>query len=354
LPGLEGSILVISRDATTRRLTGLLTASAVAGAVGLAACAKQEDPNALRASGYVEATEVTIAPEVGGRLVELRVKEGDRVAAGDVIARLETRDAELQIDRLRAERTVAEAQLRQVEAPARAEDVRYAQAQVETAQTDVAAFEVDAKAAETDLARFESLLAANAGSQKQRDDARARLDLARERQRGAEERVRVARENLARVQASARPEDVAAARARIATVTAQLAVADKSVNDAVVKAPAPGGLVTQDLADEGEVLAPRVPIVVITDLDHAWANAFVPEPVVPRIKLGQQATVRTDSGQTLSGTVTFISPRAEFTPRNVQTAEERSRLVYRIKVSVDNTAGVLKQGMPVDVEMVLP
>ena len=344
---------MIIQDTTIRSLTVLLTVSVLAGAGGLAACAKHEDPNALRASGYVEATEVTIAPEVGGRLVELRVKEGDRVAAGDVIARLETTDAQLQIDRLRAERTVAEAQLRQVEAPARVEDVRYAQAQVQTAQTDVAAYDVDAKAAETDLERFESLLAANAGSQKQRDDARARLDLARERRRGAEERVRVARENLARVQASARAEDVAAARARIATVNAQLAVVDKSLNDAVVKAPG-SGLVTQDLADQGELLAPRVPIVVITDLDHAWANAFVPEPVVPRIKLGQMATVRTDSGQTLPGTVTFVSTRAEFTPRNVQTAEERSRLVYRIKVSVDNTAGVLKQGMPVDVEMVLP
>jgi HlyD family secretion protein len=240
-----------------------------------------------------------------------------------------------------------------VQAPPRDEDVRYAQAQVEAAQTDIAAFAVDVKAAETDLARFESLLAANAGSQKQRDDARARLDLAQERQRGAEERVRVAREALARVQARPRAEDVTAARARIATVSAQLAVLDKSVADADVKAPA-SGLVTQDLADQGELLAPRMPIVVITDLDHAWANAFVPEPAVPRIKLGQMATVRTDAGQTLAGTVTFVSPRAEFTPRNVQTAEERSRLVYRVKVTVDNTAGVLKQGMPVDVEMVLP
>jgi HlyD family secretion protein len=99
---------------------------------------------------------------------------------------------------------------------------------------------------------------------------------------------------------------------------------------------------------------PRAPLLVITDLDHAWANAFVPEPVVPRITIGQAATVHTDSGQTLPGTVTFVSPRAEFTPRNVQTAEERSRLVYRIKVTVDNTAGILKPGMPVDVELVLP
>jgi HlyD family secretion protein len=113
-------------------------------------------------------------------------------------------------------------------------------------------------------------------------------------------------------------------------------------------------VVTQKLVDAGEIVAPRTPLVIVTDLDHAWANVFVPEPAVPRIKLGQAATVRTDAGSTVQGTVTFISPRAEFTPRNVQTADERSKLVYRVKVTVDNSAGVLKQGMPVDADFVVP
>ena len=318
-----------------------------------AGCADEAPTNELRASGYVEADEITIAPEVGGRLVEVAVKEGDRVEPGAVIARLDTRDTELQIARIRAERDVAAAQLRVVEAAPRAEDVRYAQAQVDAAQAEVTALEVDARSAELDLQRFESLLAANAGSQKQRDDAKARVDAIRERQQGARERVRVAREAVARVEAPARPEDVGAARTRIGAVNAQLAVLEKNVDDAMVKAPS-AGIVTQDLVDAGEIVAPRSPLVVVTDLDHAWANAFVPEPAVPRIKLGQAATVHTDAGQMLQGTVTFVSPRAEFTPRNVQTAEERSRLVYRIKVAVDNSAGILKQGMPVDVTMVLP
>jgi HlyD family secretion protein len=93
----------------------------------------------------------------------------------------------------------------------------------------------------------------------------------------------------------------------------------------------------------------------VTDLDHAWANLFVPEPIIPRVKLGQPATVFTDAGgDGLQGKVTYVSPRAEFTPRNVQTADERSKLVYRIKVAVDNSAGVLKSGMPVDAELAVP
>jgi HlyD family secretion protein len=114
------------------------------------------------------------------------------------------------------------------------------------------------------------------------------------------------------------------------------------------------GIVTQKLAEAGELAAPGMPLLVVTDLDHAWANLFVPEPLVPRVKIGQPATVRTDAGgDGISGTVTFVSSKAEFTPRNVQTSEERSKLVYRIKVSVDNRDGVLKPGMPVDAELAL-
>ena len=99
------------------------------------------------------------------------------------------------------------------------------------------------------------------------------------------------------------------------------------------------------------MVAPRAPIVVITDLDHAWANVYVDEPQVPLLKIGQSATLVTDAGQRIKGTITFISPKAEFTPRNVQTAEERSKLVYRIKVTTDNRDGVLKPGMPVEAEL---
>jgi len=127
----------------------------------------------------------------------------------------------------------------------------------------------------------------------------------------------------------------------------------KALADAQIVAPV-AGVVTQKLVDAGEIVMRGTPIVVVTDLDNAWANLFVPEPMVPRVKLGQPARVVTDAGgEGLSGKVTFISPKAEFTPRNVQTAEERSKLVYRIKVTVDNRAGTLKPGMPVDAELAL-
>jgi len=307
----------------------------------------------MRVSGNVEATEVHTAAEVGGRIVELRVDEGDRIEAGAVIAQLDTEDTMLQIARMRADRATSVAQLRLLEAGSRAEDIRQGRAQVDAATADAAAIDAEIKGAQLDLDRFQALLTANAGSVKQRDDAQARVDTAIARQRAAQDRVRSAREVLARLEAGTRPEEIQTARARVATADAQIAVLEKSVRDANVVSPI-SGIVTQKLVDAGEIIARGTPLVVITDLDHAWANLFVPEPLVPRVTIGQAATVLTDAGGPgIEGKVTFVSPRAEFTPRNVQTAEERSKLVYRIKVTVDNSAGVLKLGMPVDAELKL-
>lgn len=303
-----------------------------------------------RASGYVEATEVRVAAEVGGRIIELLTEEGKRVAAGDVIARIDSKDIEIAMRRAGAERDQAVAQLRLVQAGPRVEEVRQARAQAQSADADAAAAQAELDAAAADLQRFEALLQANAGSRKQRDDAATRRQVAAARVTAARERARAADEGVARLRAGSRAEEIAAARASVSVAEAQLASLEKSLADAQVKAPV-GGTVTSKLADAGEMIAPRAPIVVISDLDHAWANVYVDEPLVPRLRLGQAATLVTDAGQRLPGTVTFISPRAEFTPRNVQTADERSKLVYRIKVTVDNREGILKPGMPVEAEL---
>ena len=329
-----------------------LVAIAIPVAVTLTGCREAPPPDQIRVSGYVEATEVQVASEVGGRVVELKVGEGDRVAAGDLVARLDARDAELALKRLQAERQQAQAQLRLLLAGARAEDIRQAEAQVRSAEADVKAAEVEVSSAGADLQRFESLLKASSGSEKQRDDAATRRDVASARLNAARERVTAARETRARLRAGARAEEIDAARARVAVVDAQIGSLDKTISDAVVTSPI-AGTVTTKLVDQGELVSPRTPLVVVTDLDHAWANVYVDEPLVPRLTLGQKATLVTDAGQRIEGTVTFVSPKAEFTPRNVQTAAERAKLVYRLKVTVDNRQGVLKSGMPVEAELTL-
>jgi len=322
--------------------------------VSAAACAAKPPADRVRVSGQVETTDVQVAANVGGRLIELRVKEGDRVNPGDLIARLDTADAQLARARAQAERDQAAAQWRLLQAGARPEDVRQAEAQTATAQSELAAAQTDLAAAQADVDRFEMLLASNSGSRKQRDDAVTRRDVAQAHVQGARDRVRAAAENVTKLRAGARKEEMAAARARVDAADAQLATLQKAIADAVLAAPV-GGIVTEKLADAGEMVQPRAPLVVVSDLDHAWANVYVGEPDVPRLRVGQTATLFTDAGGAgLPGTVSYVSDKAEFTPRNVQTADERSKLVYRVKVTVDNSAGVLKQGMPVDADFVLP
>jgi HlyD family secretion protein len=314
------------------------------------ACNRGASSAPPRATGYVEATEVRVAAEVGGRVLEVRVAEGDRIKAGDLIARIDTSDTDLALRRAAAERDQAAAQLALLRAGSRPEDIRQASAQLQSAEAEVRGAQAELDAAAADLERFEGLLRANAGSAKQRDDARTRKDVAAARVRGAQERAHAAADTLARLKAGARPQEITAAAARVAAVDAQIATLQKSSTDALVKAPV-GGIVTSRLLDAGEMAAPRAAIVVITDLDHAWANIYVDERLVPTLKIGQPATILTDAGQRLSGTITFISPKAEFTPRNVQTADERSKLVYRVKLTADNRDGILKPGMPVEAEL---
>ncbi|MGQ0733113.1 MAG: HlyD family secretion protein [Acidobacteriota bacterium] len=314
----------------------------------LVACAESPPPTDLRASGHVEATEVRLAPDAGGRVLAITVNEGDAVQVGEVILRLDPRDAELAVARAKADQQLADAQLRLALAGARREEISQADAQAEAARQDIAAARAELGAADADLERFEALLKANAGSRKQREDAASRRDVARERVQAAESRARAADQVTARLRAGARPQEIEAARARVAAAAALRASADKVLADTTLHSPI-GGIVTAKLVEAGEVLAPRSPAVVISDLANAWADVFVPEPAVPRLRLGQSATLFTDAGGSgLPGTIRYISPKAEFTPRNVQTAEERSKLVYRIRVAVDNREGILKQGMPVD------
>jgi HlyD family secretion protein len=322
----------------------------LAAILALAACHRGPAASANRVSGYVEATEVRVAAEAGGRLLEVKVAEGDRVNAGDIIARVDATDTELATRRAEAERDQAQAQLALLRAGSRPEDIRQASAQVQSAQADVRGAQAELDAAAADLERFEGLLRVNAGSVKQRDDARTRREVAQSRVHAAQERAQGAADALARVRAGARPQEIDAARAHVAAIDAQIASLHKTAADAVVKSTV-GGIVTAKLLDAGEMAAPRAAVAVITDLDHAWANLYVDERLVPQLKIGQAATIVTDAGQRLPGTITFISPRAEFTPRNVQTAEERSKLVYRVKVATDNRNGVLKPGMPVEAEL---
>jgi HlyD family secretion protein len=321
---------------------------AAGAAAWFAGCGAAEDTPARRATGYVEATEVRVSARVPGRVAEVLVTEGQRVEAGASVATLSTAEIELALRRATAERAQADAQLRLLQRGARPEDIAQAEAQLAAAQSDQRAAEAEQTAAATDEARFDQLLARRAGSQKQRDDAAARRALADARVKAAADRAAAASAALARLRAGSRAEEIDGARARLAAVDAQIATLEHDRDETRLVTPV-AGTVTSRLVEPGELVGAGAPVAVIVDLDRAWVNAYVEEPVVPSLRIGQVTAVSTDGGDRLDGTVAFIAPRAEFTPRNVQTSAERSRLVYRVRINVDNREGVLKPGMPVEV-----
>jgi HlyD family secretion protein len=313
------------------------SAGAVLGTALLAAaCGGGSEDGGILASGHVEATEVLISTKVGGTLEHLGVDEGSTVEAGQEVARIDTVDTLLALESAKAERALAQAELRLRLAGTREEDILEAKAQLVRAEADLAG-------AERDLERMEGLLSAGSGTTKARDDARTRRDVAAASVAAARERVR-------RMEAGFRDEEKDAARARNQAAEAGIARLEQQIADAVIRSPV-DGVVTQKLAEQGELMAPGGGLVVVTDLASAWLNAYIPEPDLGRIRLGQDAEVVTDDGQTRTGRISFVASRAEFTPKNAQTRDERVKLVFRIKIALDNEDGLFKPGMPAEAHL---
>jgi HlyD family secretion protein len=300
----------------------------------LAGCARG-DGKGIRASGQVEATEVRVATKVPGNLERVAVEEGDAVTKGSVLAVLDTVDLALVRSQNAADRDQARANLALVQAGSRKEDVAGGRAVVAQRKADF-------DAADKELTRQQTLLAKGLGAEKAVDDARGRRDMAKAA-------LDAANESLARRVKGSRPEEIAGARAAYARAQARLAASEEQVTDGVIRSPL-DGVVTAKLAESGEYVNAGTGVVVVSDVVHPWLTVFVGGEDLPKIKVGSTATVYTDAkgDKGREGRVSYVSPTAEFTPRNVQTREERSKLVYRVKIQLDNRDGTFKPGMPAD------
>lgn len=309
-------------------------AAALIIALPLLGCGNSADRQSIHASGHIEATEVRLAAKVGGKLVSLPFWEGDRVNAGDVVAKLDTADAEHDLARARAEAQGADAQLRLLLAGSRIEDIQRAEAELGRAEADLAG-------AALDVNRLDGLADRGTATLKARDDARTRKAM-------LERDVAADRAGVAKLKAGPRPQEIEQARAQKAAAEAVVATIEQRIGDATVLAPR-DGVITSRATEPGEVLAPGALLYVLTDIAHPWLNVYVDEPSLSRVHLGDAVKVRVD-GRTeeFAGKVTFVSEVAEFTPKNVQTPEERAKLVFKVKVGLDNPEGIFKPGMPAD------
>ena len=390
-------------NARARRvaLAMLVVAVAVGGAWKLLGTREEKPSDRLSGNGTIEATEVDVSANVAGKVVELHAGEGDSIQAGQLVAKLDSEELQGQVDQAQAAVRAAEASVAELEAGTRSEEIARARAQYQAAvqARDQAQARLDllragtrkeqlaqlraqvrqARAAlslaEADLERAQALFQQGAvpaqqvdHAQTARDTARAQIQAARERLaeaeagarteeiqageaalRQARDQERAAKAALDLAVAGPRRETIAAARARVEQAQGALRAARAQEGYTLVVAPV-SGTVTLRNVELGELVTPGLPIVRIAVLDKVWLRVYIPEREVGRVKLGQRAEVECDSfpGKKYPGKVIEIAQEPEFTPKNVQTKEERVKLVFGVKVEVENPEHDLKPGMPAD------
>lgn len=290
---------------------------------------------AIRGSGIIEVTQVDAAFEVPGRMAERFVDEGAMVDGGEPIARLDDREYRLQVDRAIAAKAAAEARYRMMVQGARAQEVDQALAALESAESSLHLQQLE-------YDRIAKLKDGGIVSQNELDQAATALTSAHKAQERAAAQLGMLREG-------SRVEEIEEARARLNQAQAELELAELNLARCKLFAPMAGRVLSKS-REPGEMVQPGTPIVTLGDLSRPWVNLYIGERDLGRVHLGMKAQVTVDSypRDPFPGTVTFVADRAEFTPKNIQTPDERVKLVYRVKVEVTTHDGILKPGMPAD------
>lgn len=297
-------------------------------------CSKNKRNNSISASGTIEATEVVISSKSAGEIISIYFKEGMNINAGDTLCIVDHKDLDIQLKQAESALNLADAQLRLVLKGARQEEIDQASELVNQALAQL-------KNAEDDLKRLKSLYENNSVTSKQLDDATTRYTI-------AEAQYKSALKVLERIKAGARTEEIEMARSRKTQAEAVVESIKKRIDDCAIVSSV-SGTITEKLVEKGELIGLGTQVARVMNLNKVWLMIYVGETQLGKIRLGQKVKITIDSSdKTFTGEVTYISPNAEFTPKNIQTKEERVRLVFGIKIEIDNKEHILKPGMPAD------
>jgi HlyD family secretion protein len=311
----------------------------LAAAALAAACRNGGDPNVVVLSGRLEAPVVDLAPKVAGRVVEVKVREGDRVKAGDLIARLDLGETALAPERDARGLQSAEARFNDLRVGSRS-------AEVAQAEADLADKKAAVELARRELERQEALLSKKVGTQRDTDTARTTMERAVASAKMASDRLQLLREGFRKGQTEQARVDVERARA-------VLKQSESVAREADIRAPA-DGVILHRMAEPGLLLGAGQPAVTMAFADRLYVRTFIPETQLGRVRPGSLAEVTVDAlpGKVFPAKVTEISPDAEFTPKPVDTPRERVNLVYAAKVDLDaGWNAPLVPGQPADVRV---
>ena len=322
-----------------KKMLLIAVAIALAIVVAIVVVVKQKGNNgAMKLSGNVEATEANVGFKLPGRIVELLVDEGSKVKEGDLLARLDSVEMENLVAQQRALVAEAATGLAELRAGSRAQEK-------EQARANVSAVDAELVRAQKDFERARILHENGAISSSQFDLAKSAYE-SRKAQKAA------ASEGLSLVNEGPRKEDIRMAEHRVEQTRAALAVSEERLKDTRLYAPFSGVILRKNV-ELGETVAAGAAAFTVGDIASPWIKVYVREDKIGLVKLGQKAAVSVDSypKKSYEGIVTFIASEAEFTPKMVQTDEERVKLVFAVKVRVKNEEGDLKPGMTADVRI---
>ncbi len=298
-------------------------------------CSKKNDTSKIEGTGTIEAVQVDISTAVGGEVRDIFIEEGDKVKAGDVLLKIDDADYRIQHKLAKARLDGADAKLKLLLAGAREEDVEQAQENVKAAK---AAYEK----AESNYNRIKNLLESGSATKSLFDEAKAAYEMARANHQAS-------KKVLEKLLKGARTEEIEIGQADKSQAEANLELIEKKITDCIITSPI-SGTITNKLIERGERTSPNGMVVTITKTDSMWITIFVGEKNIAGIKIGQKAEITIDSygNERFIGEVRHISEEAEFTPKNIQTKDEREKLVFGIKIKIDNKEGILKVGLPAD------
>lgn len=304
----------------------------------------------LSANGTIEATQVRVVAEVSGQLKELAVTEGDRVKAGQILARLDASTYQTQMEQAQAAVDSAGAGLAEARSGSRTQDIEAAQHEAERLAAQAAAAQEQVSQLEDSLARTEALYEQGAAAEKDLTSLESQLKVARYQWQGAQAALEAARSRLALLEAGNRPETIQRQEAGVRQSQAGLDMARLNLKKTELTAPV-SAVVARLNFSQGEFVNPGAEIVTLLDDTDLWLNVYVPENKLGQVKVGQTVSITVDTypGRVFPGRVTYIAPEAEFTPRNVQTKEDRVNLVFQVKVQVTEGQDALRPGLPADV-----
>jgi len=288
--------------------------------------------------GNVDIRQVQLGFRIAGRIAGLAVDEGDPVVAGQVLARLDPQPTRDRVATAEAKAAEARATLARLEAGPRPAEIAEGRAAHAERLADLRNADIALDRART-LRRSDTI-------------AQAALDQAEANRAMAAARAASARESLRLLEQGTRAEEIAAGRAAARAAEADLAAIRTDLGDTELRAPA-GGVVLSRIREAGAIVSPGDPVLTVSLTEPVWVRAYVAESELGRIHPGMSVTVTSDSApdQPRRGTIGFISPVAEFTPKSVETADLRTDLVYRLRVVIERPDPGLRQGMPVTVHV---